>query len=94
VHSQETAYKIDMRMDIANARITPVQLPEEVRDRLTDLMRRLGLVYGAIDMRRTPDGRYVFLEINPAGQWLFIEERTGQTISAALARLLASHGLS
>jgi hypothetical protein len=37
----------------------------------------MGLIYGAIDMRLTPDGRYVFLEINPAGQWLFVEHRTG-----------------
>jgi hypothetical protein len=39
-------------------------------------------------MRRTPDGRYVFLEINPAGQWLFIEQFSGQQITAALAQLL------
>jgi hypothetical protein len=30
-------------------------------------MRRMGLVYGAVDMRLKPDGTYVFLEINPAG---------------------------
>jgi glutathione synthase/RimK-type ligase-like ATP-grasp enzyme len=59
-------------------------------------MRRLGLVYGAIDMRRTADGRYVFLEINPAGQWLFIEERTKQPITSAVAgklREMDSQGL-
>ena len=54
-------------------------------------MGKLGLVYGAIDMRLTPNGRYVFLEINPAGQWLFIENRTGQPITMSLARILASH---
>ena len=48
-------------------------------------MRRLGLVYGAIDLRLTGDGRYVFLEINPAGQFLYVEEQTGQPIAAALA---------
>lgn len=42
-------------------------------------------MYGAIDMRRSPDGAYTFLEINPAGQWLFIEEKTGQPISEAIA---------
>lgn len=54
-------------------------------------MDRLGPVYGAIDMRLGPDGRYVFFEVNPAGQWLFVEERTGQPITATLARLLAAH---
>ena len=52
-------------------------------------MARLGLVYGAIDMRRTPEGRHVFLEVNPAGQWLFVERFSGQPITAALASLLA-----
>lgn len=55
-------------------------------------MARLHLQYGAIDMRRTPDDRYVFLEINPAGQWLFVEQATEQPIAATLARLLMSRG--
>jgi glutathione synthase/RimK-type ligase-like ATP-grasp enzyme len=52
-------------------------------------MKHLGLVYGAIDLRRTPEGEYVFLEVNTAGEFLFIEERTGQQISKALAEWLA-----
>ena len=90
IHSRETSYKVDFRMDIANARIEPVELPEETEGALHRLMRALGLVYGAIDMRKTPDGRHVFLEINPAGQWLFIENVTGQPITRCLAELLAS----
>ena len=42
-------------------------------------------------MRLTPEGEYVFLEINPVGQWLFIEERTGQPITAALVDCLLMH---
>ncbi len=91
IHSQQTSYKVDFRMDIANARIAPVDLPVAAASGLRALMERLGLVYGAIDMRLTPDGRYVFLEINPAGQWLFIEMQTGQPIAAAMARLLMEH---
>jgi glutathione synthase/RimK-type ligase-like ATP-grasp enzyme len=49
----------------------------------------LGLVYAAIDLRLTPDGDHVFLEVNPAGQWLFIEQATGQPISEAIAGVLA-----
>ncbi len=51
-------------------------------------MRHLGLVYGAIDMIRTPDGRHVFLEANPSGQWLWIEQRTGLGVSEALVDCL------
>lgn len=91
IHSQDTSYKIDFRMDIAAARVEPVTLPDEVQARLLALMRTLGLQYGAIDMRRRPDGSHVFLEVNPAGQWLFVERQTGQPISAALAELLRAH---
>ena len=88
IHSQDTSYKVDFRMDIGQARIEPATLPTDVEAKLFALMNRLGLVYGAIDMRRRPDGSHVFLEVNPAGQWLFIERSSGQPITAALAELL------
>ncbi|MFV2062971.1 MAG: MvdC/MvdD family ATP grasp protein [Chloroflexota bacterium] len=91
IHSQATTYPTDFRMDMARARIEPAILPKDVEVRLHDFMARLGLRYGAIDMRLQPDGTYVFLEVNPAGQWLFIEEATGQPISESLARLLVKN---
>ena len=65
-----------------------VALPDTVQTALLELMNRMGLVYGAIDMRRGPDGEYVFLEINPSGEFLFVEERSGQALTAAMADLL------
>jgi glutathione synthase/RimK-type ligase-like ATP-grasp enzyme len=94
IHSQETSYPVDFRMDMTNATIRPVDLPADVEARLKDYMRALGLQYGAIDMRLRPDGTYVFLEINPAGQWLFVEQVTEQPIAATLARLLVQHDRS
>lgn len=91
VHSQDSAYKVDYRMDWGGALVEPAILPAAVQELLLALMRRLGLLYGAIDMRHTPDGQYVFLEVNPAGQWLFIEQRTGLPITAAVTQLLL-HG--
>jgi glutathione synthase/RimK-type ligase-like ATP-grasp enzyme len=81
------AYPQDVRVNPA-ARYETCALPDKIIDRLLKLMQRLGLVYGAIDLRLTPDGRYVFLELNPAGQFLFIEKATGQRISTALSDAL------
>ena len=39
-------------------------------------------------MRLTPDGRFVFFEVNPSGEWLFVEERSGQPITETFADLL------
>jgi hypothetical protein len=83
-------YDLDYRMDLTGARFAATKLPAAVERRLHELMDRLGLVYGAIDLRRTPGDEYVFLEVNPAGEWRFVEERTGQPITEAMACLLAA----
>lgn len=80
-------YAYDFRVE-ENPTIDEHELPARVERRLLDLLQSLGLSYGAVDLRRTPEGDYVFLEINPAGQWLFVEHATGQPIAAALADLL------
>lgn len=55
------------------------------------LVKELGLAFGAIDMIRDHDGAYWFLEINPNGQWAYIENATGQSIGNALAQYLAGY---
>ncbi len=66
------------------------ELPPAIQEKLLILMRRLGLEYGAIDMRLTPEGEYVFFEVNPAGQFLYVELATGMKIAAALADHLSA----
>ena len=52
-------------------------------------MHELGLVFGTVDLKLTDNGEHVFLEINPQGQFLYIEILTGLPISRALAEFLA-----
>jgi glutathione synthase/RimK-type ligase-like ATP-grasp enzyme len=89
IHAAATTYPADFRMSLGEARTEATELPDDVEGRLRELMARLGLAYGAIDLRRTPAGEHVFLEINPAGEFLFVEERTGQPIGQAVADWLA-----
>lgn len=91
IHSQETEYRVDFRMTMDEAQVKPFDLPEDVIEKLLAYTRRLGLVYGAIDMRLTPEGEYVFLEINPSGQWLFIQERTNLPITEAMVSHMLKH---
>jgi len=90
IRAGQTDYPVDFRMSLGQAPMDVFDLPADVGDRLRSLMRRLGLVYGAIDMRLTPDGEFVFLEVNTAGEFLFVEERTGLPITQALADCLAA----
>jgi glutathione synthase/RimK-type ligase-like ATP-grasp enzyme len=60
-------------------------LDEETSRRLRLLTETFGLRFAAIDLAVEEDGRYVFFEINPNGQWAWVEQITGQPIAAALA---------
>ncbi|MNC96757.1 hypothetical protein D3C83_142150 [compost metagenome] len=51
-------------------------------------MDHFRLNYGAIDLILTPEGRYVFLEINPVGEFFWLESYPGLPISAAIADVL------
>jgi hypothetical protein len=59
-------------------------LPPAVEASCVAIVRALGLAFGAIDLVLTPDGEYVFLEVNPNGQYLWIEHLTGLPITAAI----------
>lgn len=59
-------------------------LPEAMADRCIDLTRRLGLRFGAIDFVLDVEDQLWFLEINPNGQWGWIEMRTGHPIAATI----------
>ena len=90
IDAQQTSYPVDMRMVVEEATVRAVELPAEIRDKLLALQADLGLVYGAIDLRRTAEGEYYFLEVNPAGQWHFVEQRTRLPITQAMADCLAA----
>jgi hypothetical protein len=90
IDARSTAYPLDFRMSLGEARTGPTVLPPRVQEHVRALMAALGLAYGAIDLRRTTDGEYVFLEINPAGEFLFAEDRGGQPIARTLADWLVN----
>ncbi len=90
IDARATRSPEDFRPVLAECRVAPCTLPERDAAALRALLRELGLSYAAIDLRRREDGSLAFLEINPGGQWFFVEQRTNQPITAALASLLAS----
>lgn len=68
----------------------PYNLPEDIESKLTQLMAYFGLNYGAIDIILTPDNRHVFLEVNPVGEFFWLENTPGLPISNAIAQTLLS----
>lgn len=78
---------VDWRYE-STAEWQPHDLPAAVHQRLARLMTALGLRQGAIDLIVTPDGEYVFLEVNPHGEWGMLERDLDLPIGAALADAL------
>ncbi len=66
----------------------PYELPREVEEKILRLMNYFALNYGAIDIIVTPDGRHVFLEVNPVGEFFWLERCPGLPIADAIADLL------
>ncbi len=52
-----------------NNRNVPYQLPELLEEKIGLLMRELQLNTGSMDIIKTKEGRFVFLEVNPVGQY-------------------------
>ncbi|MDB5186434.1 MAG: RimK protein [Candidatus Saccharibacteria bacterium] len=90
VDNLDESPRLDWRMGnvMGEMHIEPYTLPKEVSDKCVVLVKQLGLKFGAIDMILDKKGKFWFLEINPNGQWAFVEDVTGQPIAKALAELL------
>jgi hypothetical protein len=89
VLSQETRHgRTDWRRAYGELAMTPIELTDVVAGRCRDLVRAMGFVFGCCDLVVTPEGEYVFLEVNQAGQFLFVEEMTGLPLLDAMCELL------
>ncbi|MCX8129839.1 MAG: hypothetical protein N3I35_07040 [Clostridia bacterium] len=76
----------DWRNDIYNVKYSITDIPESFRNRLLKLHKSFGLIYGAYDFIVSQDNNLFFLEVNPAGQWLWMENLIDLQITKALVR--------
>ena len=53
---------------------SPHALPAPVAENLSRLMQELRLDYGRADFLLTAEGEYVFLEVNPNGEWGWLDK--------------------
>ena len=99
IHSQDDARTaVDCRDMSADIRYEAVQLPTEIANLCREFVSGYGLNFSALDIIVTPENEYVFLENNPNGQFLYIEQLVPeypllQVMSATLAREAQCRGL-
>lgn len=80
---------VDWRTQKDGLSFVPSELPEDVREKCLSFVSRCGLVFGAIDLVKVKDEFY-FLEINPNGEWGWLQMNAGLPISEAIVDCLVS----
>lgn len=90
IHSQESeSGKVDWRTVSFDTLLHEQGIiPKKFSKELVQYLKSLQLPFGAFDFILTPENEFVFLECNPNGQWLWIENLTGFPISKAIANWL------
>jgi ATP-grasp ribosomal peptide maturase len=88
IHAGSEAGKLDWRTDYASLTYEAIELPVDVEKGVRLLMDELGLFFGALDFAVTPDGRWVFFEVNPNGQWHWLAVKAGVPMVEAMADAL------
>jgi glutathione synthase/RimK-type ligase-like ATP-grasp enzyme len=85
--------RLDWRLDL-DTPIRPVQLGANLERRLAAVLERLGLRMGVADLKLTPAGDPIWLELNPQGQFLFVEGLTGMDLTGPLCDFLREEALA
>jgi hypothetical protein len=92
MHTQELeGSRVDSRgVDPATIRHEPMALPPAVEAGIRALLGSFGIRFAAIDLLERPDGSLVFIDLNPNGQWLWIEHVTKLPLVDAMVELLTT----
>lgn len=88
--ANDAAGQTDWRAASTQLPWQPYELPPTVQEKIHRLMQRLDLSFGAIDMIRRTDGEYVFLEVNPQGEWGMLQKYLGYPIAETIAEKLVN----
>lgn len=79
--------KTDWRQHAHLCKHTIFSLPSYVTKFCQEFVLEQGLIFGAMDFIVTPENEYVFLENNPFGQYLWLEEATGLQLTHEICDL-------
>src|SRR5690606_4799501 len=74
-----------------NVKMVPFMLQDDVKEKLSLLMSKLGLNCGAIDLIKDKDGAIYFLEVNPIGQFLGYSNACNYQIEERIASWLIAN---
>ncbi|MNT18172.1 hypothetical protein D3C72_1533580 [compost metagenome] len=83
----DSDHPVDWRKNNAFNRYELVDFPHSIIQKCYNLMDRLGISFGAFDFIYNGI-EYFFLEVNPNGQWLWLEQELKMPISELIVHYL------
>lgn len=69
------------RDEIKDVKLIPIDIPDELKQKCLSYISSVKLDYGAFDFMLTEDNEFIFLEVNPTGDWRWVEICTNQAIT-------------
>ncbi len=89
MRSKRASTPLDVRLlEHDDVQYEPLSLPSTVTQQLLAVNKTLGLRYAAVDVAYVPDtDTYYFLEVNPYGQYMFVEDATGLPITKTIMQM-------
>ncbi|MDX1829283.1 MAG: hypothetical protein R3342_07025 [Lutibacter sp.] len=88
IHSQESELsQVDFRRyDFDNVPYNHIELPKNIKHFCLKMIKHYGLHFGVFDFIYSANEEFVFLELNPNGQWLWLQLKSGYDLTQIVAR--------
>jgi ATP-GRASP peptide maturase of grasp-with-spasm system len=72
-------------------RMVPYKLPSDIEKKIIKFMSLINLSTGSIDLIKSIQGEYIFLEINPVGQFGFVSSHCNYYLEEEMAKYLSEN---
>ncbi len=84
--------ELDIRESTNNnsVKMVPYKLPQQIEIKICDFMKSINLQIGSLDILYTKQNEYIFLEVNPSGQFLGYSSNCNYNVEKSIAEYLIS----
>ena len=92
IKKNNNGIKGDWRLEKENVEYIPIKLPIDIENKCIKIVKEFGLAFGGIDLIES-DGNYYFIEVNPTGEWAWLNEKSNWRIDKAICDYLLQKGV-
>jgi hypothetical protein len=83
IRSEDLDWRVNLDVPISSYAV-----PQELHRKVRGVLDRLGLEMGVVDLKLTPEHEPVWLEVNPQGQFIFLDAFTDLKLAESFAAYL------